>query len=93
MGYHQDNTSTNSDAAEDYYTRVFLKGQSPSKISYVKNFYWESQTRANASPVGRWMGSFQLALPFALGPVAGKLFAAGHARLAIAFGSLLYVFS
>ncbi|EKM79706.1 hypothetical protein AGABI1DRAFT_121012 [Agaricus bisporus var. burnettii JB137-S8] len=58
---------------EDYYTRIFLRRQSPSKVA--------------------WMGSFQLALPFALGPLAGKLFDAGHARLAIASGSLLYVFS
>jgi hypothetical protein len=40
-----------------------------------------------------WMGGLQLALPFGIGPLAGKLFDAGYARLAIASGSLLYIFS
>jgi hypothetical protein len=39
------------------------------------------------------MGSFQLALPFAMGPLAGRLFDAGYARLTVAIGSLLFVFS
>ncbi|KAJ3575113.1 hypothetical protein NP233_g1311 [Leucocoprinus birnbaumii] len=40
-----------------------------------------------------WMGSFQLALPFAMGPLAGRVFDAGHARLLVAAGSLLFLFS
>ncbi|KAF5354899.1 hypothetical protein D9756_005302 [Leucocoprinus leucothites] len=40
-----------------------------------------------------WMGSFQLALPFAMGPFAGRIFDAGYARLTIAAGSFLFVFS
>lgn len=58
---------------EDYYTRIFLTGHSPSSIA--------------------WMGSFQLALPFAMGPFAGRIFDAGYARLTIAAGSFLFVFS
>jgi hypothetical protein len=40
-----------------------------------------------------WIGSLQLALPFGIGILAGKLFDAGHGRLTIASGSLLYIFS
>ncbi|KXN90577.1 Riboflavin transporter MCH5 [Leucoagaricus sp. SymC.cos] len=43
--------------------------------------------------LGVWMGSFQLALPFAMGPLAGRVFDAGCARLIVAMGSLLFVFS
>jgi hypothetical protein len=39
------------------------------------------------------MGSVQLALSFALGIVAGKLFDAGHMRITMALGSFIFVFS
>ncbi|KAF8625318.1 hypothetical protein AX15_005448 [Amanita polypyramis BW_CC] len=55
---------------QDYYTRVFLRQSSPSRIS--------------------WMGSAQLAIPFAVGIVAGKLFDAGHIRSVMIFGSVLF---
>ncbi|KAK2464786.1 hypothetical protein APHAL10511_003204 [Amanita phalloides] len=57
---------------QDYYTREFLKGSSPSRIS--------------------WMGSAQLAIPFAVGIIVGKLFDAGHIRSVMIFGSVLFTF-
>ncbi|PFH46941.1 hypothetical protein AMATHDRAFT_68728 [Amanita thiersii Skay4041] len=58
---------------QDYYTRVFLKENSPSKIA--------------------WMGSLQLALPFAEGIIAGRLFDAGYIRSTMISGSVIFAFS
>ncbi|KAJ7101928.1 MFS general substrate transporter [Mycena epipterygia] len=55
---------------QDYYTREFLSGQTPSDIS--------------------WIGSVQLFLDFAM---AGRLYDAGHFRLLMISGTLLYLFS
>ena len=38
----------------------------------------------------RWMGSAQLAIPFAVGIIVGKLFDAGHIRSVMVFGSVLF---
>lgn len=38
----------------------------------------------------RWMGSAQLAIPFAVGIIVGKLFDAGHIRSVMIFGSVLF---
>ncbi|KAL9708627.1 hypothetical protein Ac2012v2_008175 [Leucoagaricus gongylophorus] len=40
-----------------------------------------------------WMGSFQLASSFAMGPLSGRLFDAGYGRIIMIVGSLLFLFS
>lgn len=79
---------------KDYYTRTFLRGHSPSSVAYVPSSFLQRRTLTSILYLYfRWMGSFQLALPFAFGPIAGRIFDAGYARALVAAGSLLFVFS
>lgn len=74
---------------EDYYTRVFLRGDSPSRISCVLMLA-ENDIVLTIPSAFRWMGSAQLAIPFAVGIIVGKLFDAGHIRSVMIFGSVLF---
>ncbi|KAF8634296.1 hypothetical protein AX17_004249 [Amanita inopinata Kibby_2008] len=69
-----------------------------SSMGYIYSFgvYQDYYTRVfltSSSPSKiAWMGSVQLALPFAEGIVAGKLFDAGHIRTVMIFGSTIFTF-
>jgi hypothetical protein len=43
--------------------------------------------------VSRWIGSFQLMMPFALGVVSGKLFDSGYFHLVEIFGGVVFTIS
>ncbi|KAF8526886.1 MFS general substrate transporter [Hysterangium stoloniferum] len=70
-----------------------------STLGYAYSFgvYQDYYTRVfltSQSPSSiAWMGSAQLALSFAMGLVAGKLFDAGHLRLTMTLGSFIFLFS
>jgi len=77
----------------DYYTRFYLSNHSPSKIAYVQPLVLRNQRGLHFFLAISWIGSLQLALPFSLGIVSGKLFDAGYFHAVQLSGSCLYVVS
>ncbi|KAG6879117.1 hypothetical protein C0992_005094 [Termitomyces sp. T32_za158] len=75
---------------QDFYTREFLSHNQPSKIALVD--YYVECPFFRRLPI-RWIGSLQLAMPFALGLVSGKLFDIGCFRVLVITGSVIFGFS
>lgn len=67
----------------------FLTNHTPSSIAYGTIF----PTQSNANFLDRWIGSFQLMMPFALGILSGKLFDGGYFHAVEIVGGALFTFS
>ncbi|KAG5721998.1 Riboflavin transporter MCH5 [Termitomyces sp. T112] len=58
-----------------------------------QDFYTREFLSHNQPSKIAWIGSLQLAMPFALGLVSGKLFDLGHFRVLVIAGSIIFSFS
>ncbi|KAJ7468149.1 hypothetical protein FB451DRAFT_1177774 [Mycena latifolia] len=75
---------------ENFYALKYLNNHSPSSIAYA------DMSAVVVHPncqLYRWIGSFQLMMPFALGLVSGKLFDKGHFYALEITGGLIFTLS